>query len=328
MTIAVTGATGYLGSHMLLSLHDRGVDAVGVAESGTLPPALLNHVLLSILSSADVQGLATVFETHDVTGVIHFAGNDATPAGSLIDPMAQYDQILTPTLTALRAATLRGIEHFVFSSTASVYGVPQRMPIREETPLSPISPFGAAMGMAERIVADVCRPACIGTAILRYFNVAGADPNARAGETGHPRHLIKAAAQIATGVLNEPLKIYGNDYNTPDGTCIRDYIHVSDMAEAHATALDHLMAGGGSVTLNCGYGRGISVHEVIAAVQRVTGKTLPTQYAARRQGDAPLLIADTAAIRTALSWVPRYDDIDVIIRSAIQWEEQSRVRAA
>ena len=327
MTIAVTSATGYLGTHMLLSLMDRGDDAVGFATDGELPAALEKSVPLEIIALDDKDGLAEAFARHKIRAVIHFAGDGTIPA-SLIDPQREYERTLTGTLTMLRAATQAKCEHVVFSSTASVYGVPDRMPIREETPLGPISPFGAAMAMAERIVSDVCRPACISTAILRYFNVAGADPKLRAGEPGRPRHLIKAAAQIATGILCEPLKIYGDDYDTPDGTCIRDYIHVMDMADAHAVALDHLQRGGDPVVLNCGYGEGVSVMEVIESVRRVTGDRLDTRIAPRRPGDPPLLIADTGAIRSVLDWSPRYNNIDLIIRTAIDWEKKAGGLAA
>lgn len=326
MTIAVTGATGYLGTHMVLSLYDRGENVLGLDSEGTLPPSLVGRVPFAHVPPDDADAWARVFAAHEVTSIIHFVGSGTVPA-SLIDPMREYADTLVSTLTMLRAATRARVQQLVFSSTASVYGVPDRMPIREETPLNSISPNGAAMAMAERIVEDVCRPAAISTAILRYFNVAGADPQLRAGEQGHPRHLIKAAAQIATGILDEPLKIYGDDYDTPDGTAIRDYIHVSDMADAHATALDYLVRGGASITLNCGYGEGVSVRDVIEAVQRATGKKMPTKSAPRRPGDPPLLIADNAAIRTKLGWSPRYDDIDLIVRTAMAWEDQSRVAA-
>ncbi|WP_370339513.1 UDP-glucose 4-epimerase GalE [Parvularcula marina] len=321
MTIAVTGATGYLGTHMLLCLMDRGEDAIGFAAEGELPPALAGKVPLETVALDDSATLSAKFSEHRITGIIHFAGDGTIPA-SLIDPLKEYERTLVATLTMLRAASNARCEHVVFSSTASVYGVPDRMPIREETPLNSISPYGAAMAMAERIVTDSCRPACLSTAILRYFNVAGADPKLRAGEAGHPRHLIKAAAQIATGILDEPLKIYGDDYDTPDGTAIRDYIHVSDMAEAHAAALDHLVRGGDPVILNCGYGEGVSVRDVIEAVQRVSGEKLDTMASPRRPGDPPILIADTAAIRSVLGWSPRYDDIDQIVRTAIEWEKK------
>ncbi|MEM6650814.1 MAG: UDP-glucose 4-epimerase GalE [Pseudomonadota bacterium] len=323
MTIAVTGATGYLGTHMLLCLEDRGDVVVGIAEEEGLPAPLDGKIPYTQVPMESPKALSEAFAKHKVTSIIHFAGDGTIPA-SFIDPLHQYTHTLLSTLTMLNAAKETGVEQIVFSSTASVYGVPERMPIHEETPLKPISPYGAAMAMAERIVQDVCKPACITTAVLRYFNVAGADPLGRAGEGGGPRHLIKAAAQIATGVLDEPLKIYGDDYDTPDGTPIRDYIHVSDMASAHGTALDHLKSSGQSVVLNCGYGEGISVHDVIASVQRVTGTSLDTKRAPRRPGDPPQLIADNAAIRTTLGWTPRYDDIDLIVKTAVAWEDQCK----
>ncbi|WOI52723.1 UDP-glucose 4-epimerase GalE [Parvularcula sp. LCG005] len=324
MTIAVTGAAGYLGTHMLLGLHDRGENVLAVAQTDDIIPYLRTKMPNIRLPREDADSLADQFRQHDVHHVIHFAG-ESTITDSLIDPLAAFDQILGSTLTVLKAAKAASVEHFVFSSTASVYGVPQRMPIQEEAPLSPISPFGAAMAMAERMVTDVCRPAAISTAVLRYFNVAGADPKGRAGEGGHPRHLIKAAAQIATGILDESLKIYGDDYETPDGTAIRDYLHVSDMADAHAAAMDYLIRGGRSVILNCGYGEGYSVREVIDAVEKVMGHEMPTTVAPRRAGDPPQLIADNAGIRTTLGWTPRYDDIDLIVRTAIDWERKSRL---
>ncbi len=323
MTIAVTGATGYLGAHMLLSLLDRGDNVVGFAQEGALPEALRGPVPLCIVPTSDDKILTRLFQEYGIKSVIHFTGYGTVP-GSIIDPLREYRETLIQTLSTLRAATSAKVEQFVFSSTASVYGTPDRMPINEDAPLASISPYGASMAMAERIVSDVCRPACISTAILRYFNVAGADPKCRFGEPGHPRHLIKAAAQIATGILDEPLKIYGTDYDTPDGTAIRDYIHVSDMADAHAAALDYLARGGRSIILNCGYGEGVSVRDVIKALERITHREIPTRIAPRRAGDPPQLIADNAAIRTTLGWSPRYDDLDFILRTAMDWEEKSR----
>lgn len=327
MSIAVTGATGYLGSHMVLDLVDRGEDVVAFAMDGHLPDAIAKQVPLHRMAIGQAEELGAHFRTHGVTGVIHFA-SDSTIQTSMIDPLNEYNRTLGSTLTMLTAATVADVQHLVFSSTASVYGVPERMPIKEDAPQVPISPSGAAMSMAERIVRDVCKPACIATAILRYFNVAGADPEGRAGERGHPRHLIKAAAQIAVGVLDEPLKIYGEDYDTPDGTAIRDYIHVSDMADAHAVAHDFLVRHGDSITVNVGYGQGASVRDVITAVERVTGEPLETLSAPRRAGDPPQLIADTASVRTRLGWSPRFNDLETIVRTAIEWESSTRKRPA
>lgn len=326
MVIAVTGASGYLGSHMLLDLLDRGDEVVAIAIDGELPAAIAASTPLHRMVIGRPDTLAEVFKDHHVNAIIHFAGDGTVPT-SLIDPLDEYNRSLGTTLTMLTAACEAGIERIVFSSTASVYGVPVRMPINEETPLDPISPYGAAMAMAERIVSDVCKPACISTAVLRYFNVAGADPAGRAGEGGQPRHLIKAAAQIATGVMDKPLKIYGEDYDTPDGTAIRDYIHVADMADAHAAAHDYLVRHGDSITVNVGYGQGASVREVITAVEHVTGTPMNTLSSARRQGDPPQLIADTAAMRTRLGWTPRYNDLETIVRTAIDWEAKTKATA-
>ncbi|WP_031554874.1 UDP-glucose 4-epimerase GalE [Parvularcula oceani] len=322
MTTAVTGAAGYLGTQMLLSLRDRGQPALALNAGAASLPAL-DDMPVHDLAALDTDGLTALLRAREVREIVHFAGSGQVN-GSLDDPLHEYEDTLQEVLLLARAATQAGVARFVLSSTASVYGVPDRMPIKEETPLRPISPYGAAMGMAERIVSDTAAAAGFTTATLRYFNVAGADPLGRAGETGKPRHLIKAAAQIAVGTRAEPLRIYGDDYETPDGTPIRDYLHVSDMADAHMAALDYLRRGGPSAVLNCGYGEGVSVREVVSAVERVTGRPLPTVIAPRRPGDPPQLIADDAKIRTLLGWAPRFDDIDLIVRSAIEWEDTQK----
>ena len=321
MTTAVTGAAGYLGTQMLLSLRDAGRPAIGIDNHGGLVPALSETEFVQ-LAPWDSEAYGHVFRERGVTEVVHFSGSGQV-GESISDPLAEYRDTLLPALTIARAVTDTGVSRFVFSSTASVYGVPDRIPIRETEPLRPISPFGAAMGMAERIVKDASDAAGVRLATLRYFNVAGADPGLRAGETGRPRHLIRAAAQIAVGSRPEPLRIYGDDYDTPDGTAIRDFLHVADMAEAHLAALRYLEDGGDTVLLNCGYGEGASVQEVVDAIGRVTGQPLPTVPAPRRTGDPPQLIADDAKIRTVLGWTPRFDDLDLIVRSAVEWEAQA-----
>lgn len=325
MTTLVTGASGYLGTQMLLCLRDAGRAAVGVDEGGALCPAL-SDVPFSVVARGDHGRLAALMHEHGADGVIHFAGSGAIDL-SVSDPLAEYEETLGRTLTVLRAATTAGLERFVCSSTASVYGVPDLIPIKEGTFLRPISPFGAAMAMAERVVGDACEAAGMRVATLRYFNVAGADPQLRAGETGRPRHLVRAAAQVAVGTRPGPLKIYGDDYETPDGTAIRDFLHVADLADAHLAALDHLEGGGASVILNCGYGEGASVREVVSAAERVTGRPLPTAPAPRRAGDPPQLIADDAKVRTVLGWTPRFDDLDLIVRSAVEWEARAGAAA-
>jgi len=221
------------------------------------------------------------------------------------------------------------VQRFIFSSTAAVYGRPARSPVGESAPIESISPYGASMAMSERILEDAAAAHGLRYITLRYFNVAGADPKLRAGQIGKPTHLVRVAAQIAVGARAEKLQIYGTDYPTPDGTAIRDYVHVSDLAEAHLSALERLRRGGASATLNCGYGRGYSVLEVIDAVERVSGRPLPCEKAPRRPGDPPQLIADSAEIRSVLDWRPRFDEIDFIVRTAIDWERKlSRDRHA
>ncbi|MBI1365016.1 MAG: UDP-glucose 4-epimerase GalE [Alphaproteobacteria bacterium] len=322
MSVLVTGAAGYVGAHMLLALLDAGEKAVALDDLSTGSRALVPEgAPLIVADVGDKKTLARVFRDQQVSEVIHFAGSILVPE-SLEHPLAYYRNNTMNTLALLEACVESGISRFIFSSTAAVYGTPDLTPVSETAPVRPITPYGASMSMSERILADAARAHALNYMILRYFNVAGADPRGRAGEIGKPTHLIKVAAQIAVGARKESLKIYGADYPTPDGSAIRDYAHVSDLAEAHLTALERLRAGGESATLNVGYGRGYSVLEVIEAVERVTGEMLPNEIAPRRAGDPPQLIADSAAIKRVLDWRPRYDDIDFIVRSAIEWERK------
>lgn len=313
--IAVIGAASYEGRQLLLSLGDRGLAHVGydapdqVADADVTPLDLL-----------DTGAVRAAFERDGVTDVIHLPER-GTVAKSLKDPLDAFETTLRPLMNVLRASAESGVERFVFSSTASVYGIPESIPVPETAPLAPISPQGAAAAAAERMVTEVCRSLDMPYLILRYFNAAGADPSGRAGAADAPKHLITAAIHVALGLREGPLKIYGEDYDTPDGTAIRDYVHVADVAAAHIDAVEHLQSGGASVVLNCGYGEGASVHDVIQSVERVTGKPLPKVSEGRREGDPPQLIADTASIRSMLGWRPKYNDLDLIIRTAIDWEE-------
>lgn len=326
MSILVTGGAGYVGAHMLLALSDSGDKAIALDDlsSGArwlVPP----QIPFIAANTGDKAALKKAFDTHEITEVIHFAGSILV-AQSLSDPLSYYRNNTINTAYLLEACVANGVKRFIFSSTASVYGTPERSPVSETAPIHSITPYGASMAMSERILADAASAHDMSYVTLRYFNVAGADPDGRAGQIGKPTHLIKVAAQIAVGARREELQIYGADYPTPDGTAIRDYVHVSDLAEAHLQALEYLRNGGAPVTLNCGYGRGYSVREVIDAVSRVTGEELPHAVAVRRPGDPPQLIADTAAIRTTLDWRPRYDDIEIILRTAMDWERSLAVR--
>jgi UDP-glucose 4-epimerase len=262
-----------------------------------------------------------LLKENDITAVVHLAASIVVPE-SVQKPLAYYGNNTSASRNLLEACVAAGVERFVFSSTAVVYGAPAVMPIPEDTPLAPISPYARSKLMTEWMLEDTARASGIRYAILRYFNVAGADPG---GETGqvcrNATHLIKVAAETAVG-LRPRMQIHGTDYDTPDGTCIRDYIHVSDLAEAHVAALDYLRNGGPNLVANCGYGHGHSVREVLAAVERVSGKPLTVGEGPRRAGDAPALVAATGRIRDALSWSPRHDDLDFIVRTAIDWERR------
>lgn len=320
MSVLVTGGAGYIGAHMLLALDDAGERAVALDDLSTgarwMAPASAPFVEAD---AGDHAALMKIFKEHQVEEVIHFAGSILVPE-SIRRPLDYYANNTGTTLSLIKACVEAGVKRFIFSSTAAVYGTPERVPISENAPIRSITPYGASMSMSERILEDAAKAHDLSFAILRYFNVAGADPAGRAGEIGKPTHLIKAAAQIAAGVRQEKFQVYGGDYPTPDGAAIRDYVHVSDLAQAHLNALHKLREGARSLTLNCGYGIGYSVFEVLDAFKRVTGEELPHEVTARRPGDPAQLIADNAAIRTELNWRPRYDDIDFIVETALAWE--------
>jgi UDP-glucose 4-epimerase len=238
------------------------------------------------------------------------------------DPLAYYRNNTMTTRNLVNAAVKCGIKRFIFSSTAAVYGNPEQTPVTEEAPTRPMSPYGSSKLMSEIMLHDVGSAHGMNTVVLRYFNVAGADPQARIGlATVGATHLLKIAVEAATG-QRAKIDVFGTDYPTPDGSCIRDFIHVTDLVQAHGAALSYLRAGGASTTLNCGYGRGYSVLETIEAVRRVSGRNFAVQTAERRPGDIMTMIADTTRIRATLDWIPQYDDLDTIARHALQWEEK------
>jgi UDP-glucose 4-epimerase len=256
-----------------------------------------------------------------VETIIHFAGS-VVVSDSMRDPLAYYRNNTMTTRSLLNAAVKCGVNRFVFSSTAAVYGNPDHVPVPEHAPTRPLSPYGSSKLMTEIMLHDVAAAHGMNYVVLRYFNVAGADPQARIGlATVGATHLMKIAVEAATG-QRAKIDVFGTDYPTPDGSCIRDFVHVTDLAQAHRAALSYLRGGGTSMTLNCGYGRGYSVKETIEAVRRISGRNFAVQYAPRRPGDIMTMIADTTLIRWTLNWTPQYDDLEAIAAHALKWEEK------
>jgi UDP-glucose 4-epimerase len=322
MTVLVTGGAGYIGSHTVRALVDAGASVVVVDNLSTgFSQFLPEGVPLFIGDAADENLIEGVIAQHNVSSIIHFAGSVVVP-DSMRDPLGYYRNNTMTTRNLLNAAVKCNINHFIFSSTAAVYGNPDTMPVSEEVPTRPLSPYGSSKLMTEIMLHDVATAHGMNYVVLRYFNVAGADPQCRIGlATAGATHLLKIAVEAATG-QRAKIDVFGTDYPTQDGSCIRDFIHVSDLAQAHLAALSYLDNGGRSATLNCGYGRGYSVLETIEAVRRASGRNFAVQYADRRPGDIMTMIADTTRIRATLDWTPQYDNLDTIARHALAWEEK------
>ncbi|HYD69481.1 UDP-glucose 4-epimerase GalE [Azospirillum sp.] len=320
--VLVTGGAGYIGSHAVLALKAAGVGVVVLDDLSTGRRAAVPDGVPFVQGSAgDAELVADTIARHGVDAVMHFAGSIVVPE-SVEKPLAYYRNNTVNSHALIETAVRSGVERFVFSSTAAVYGMPDTLPIAEDSPARPINPYGASKLMTETMLRDTGAAHGLRYGILRYFNVAGADPEGRSGQCGKAAtHLIKIAAQVVTGQRPD-MTIHGDDYDTPDGTCVRDYIHVSDLADAHVRLIQHLAGGGDSVTLNCGYGRGYSVREVLAAVERATGRPLPVHVGPRRAGDPPALVAGADRIRATLGWRPRHEDLDLIVRSALAWERK------
>jgi UDP-glucose 4-epimerase len=322
MAVLVTGGAGYIGSHMVLALIDAGHDEVVVLDDlstgfdWALPPEVT-------LVRGDVADQALVAETirrHGIDALAHFAAKIVVP-DSVADPLGYYLANTVKSRALIEAAIGAGVRHVIFSSTAAIYGEPAVVPVPEDLPPNPINPYGRSKLMTEWMLEDAARAHGISYVALRYFNVAGADPRGRSGQsTPNATHLIKVATQAALG-RRERLEVFGTDYPTPDGSCLRDYIQVSDLAAAHLVALNHLRAGGESLTLNCGYGRGYSVLEVIDVVKSVSGVDFPVTLSPRRAGDPSRIIAGADRIRAELGWVPQHDDLRGIVTQALAWEE-------
>jgi UDP-glucose 4-epimerase len=328
MTVLVTGGAGYIGSHMVLELlanDERPVvlDNLSTGFRWAVPPE-------AVFVEGDVGDgpfVERVLHDHKISAIVHFAAKIVVPE-SVADPLGYYLANTVKTRNLLEAAVRTGITQFIFSSTAAVYGNPAVNPVNEDAMPAPMSPYGMSKLMSEAMVRDTSAAHGMRHAILRYFNVAGADPQGRTGQsTPNATHLIKVACETALG-RRPGIDVFGADYETRDGTCVRDYIHVSDLVAAHMLMLRHLRAGGQSLTLNCGYGEGYSVLDVVDAVKRVSGADFPVNLAARREGDPAKIVADAGRIRH-LGWVPQHDNLDSIVTQALAWERhlETRVRA-
>ncbi|PTR09789.1 MULTISPECIES: UDP-glucose 4-epimerase GalE [unclassified Novosphingobium] len=321
--VLVTGGAGYIGSHAVLALKDAGWPVTVIDNLVTgFRFAIPDGVAFYQGDIADQDLLARIIAEQNIGAIMHFAGSIIVPE-SVSDPLKYYHNNTAKTRSLIEAAVTGGVKHFIFSSTAATYGVPEVSPVTEDSAKQPINPYGMSKLMSEIMLADTARAHPLNFCVLRYFNVAGADPQARTGQsTAGATHLIKVAVEAALG-KRESVGVFGTDFATPDGTGVRDYIHVSDLANAHVLALDALIADPArSLTMNCGYGRGFSVLEVLDAVDRVTNMKITRVLQGRRAGDPDSLISDNSRIKATLPWVPRYADLDTIIAHAIAWERK------
>ena len=321
--VLVTGGAGYIGSHAVLALRDAGWPVAVIDNLSTgFAFAVPDGVPLYEGDIADGALLTRIFAEQGTRAVMHFAGSIIVPE-SVENPLKYYDNNTVKSRALIEAATRGGVEHFIFSSTAATYGTPESSPVSEDSPRQPINPYGWSKLMTEQMLADASAAHGFNYCALRYFNVAGADPQARSGQsTAGATHLIKVACEAATG-KREGVSVFGTDYDTPDGTGVRDYIHVSDLAAAHVLALEALIeCPDRSLTMNCGYGRGFSVLEVLDAVDRVTNSRIERRMEPRRAGDPGELVSDPSRIRATLPWQPQYADLDLIIAHAVQWERR------
>ncbi len=325
--VLVTGGAGFIGSHAVLALRDAGwpvvvIDNLVTGFAFAVPP----DVPLIVASVADRGAVDQCIKAHSIGAIMHFAGSVVVPE-SVVDPLKYYRNNTAATQALLESAVAGGVRHFIFSSTAATYGIPDQVPVNESAPQRPINPYGMSKLMSEAMLRDVAAAHPLNYCALRYFNVAGADPAGRSGQsTTGATHLIKVAVEAATG-KRDHVAIFGTDFDTPDGTGVRDYIHVSDIADAHVHALECLIAEPEqSHIMNCGYGRGYSVSEVCDAVDRVTNMTIDRRIEGRRAGDPDALIADNALILATLPWRPQLDDLDTIVTHALAWERKLALR--
>ncbi|MCC0006250.1 MAG: UDP-glucose 4-epimerase GalE [Methylobacteriaceae bacterium] len=322
MAILVTGGAGYIGSHMALELLDAGEKVVVLDNLSTgFRWAVPDKATLIVGDFGDEDLVTETLARYDVEEIIHFAAKIVVPE-SVSDPLGYYLNNTAKARGLLECAVDAGVKHFIFSSTAAVYGDPEQNPVTEDERLKPISPYGRSKLMVEWMLEDTARATPLSYVALRYFNVAGADPKGRSGQsTPNATHLIKVAVQTALG-MRKGMEVYGVDYATPDGSCLRDYIQVTDLARAHLDALRHLRGGGDSLVCNVGYQRGYSVLEVIDVVKKVSGADFPVKIVGRRPGDPAAIVASNARIRTRLGWTPQHDNLEEIVRQALDWERR------
>jgi len=320
-TILVTGGAGYIGSHVVRQLGEAGEKIVVLDDLSTgFKQAVLAGELV-VGNTGDAAVLSRVFKNHDIDTVMHFAAHTVVPE-SVADPLKYYRNNTCASRTLLEHALKAGVRHVVFSSTAAVYGIPSEGEASEDTPTAPINAYGTSKLMTEWMLRDVAAVNPLRYVALRYFNVAGCDPKGRIGQaTPKATLLTKVACEVVVG-KREHVSIFGTDYATPDGTGVRDYIHVEDLADAHLKALAYLRRGGESTTLNCGYGRGYSVRELITMVERVAGHAIAKREAPRRAGDPPTLVARASRIRNTLGWQPQHDDLKKIVETSLAWERK------
>jgi UDP-glucose 4-epimerase len=321
VTVLVTGGAGYIGSHMVKALGEHGYEVITFdnLSTGHKWAVLCGELIVGDLN--DQKKLEGIFERYKPDVVMHFAAHIVVHE-SIKDPIKYYRNNTSNSVGLLEVCAQYGVKRFIFSSTAAVYGIPEKVPVTEDAPFKPINPYGKSKAMIEEILDDCSQAYGLRYVSLRYFNVAGADPMGRIGQVSpEPTHLIARALKAAKGELPF-LEIYGTDYPTPDGTCVRDYIHVDDLADAHLLALEYLLSGGNSCMYNCGYGSGYSVRDVINQAKKITGADFPVTEGKRREGDPPALTADSTKIRKELSWNPKYNDLAFIIKTAWDWENK------